>query len=714
MEQELAQIDEDIVTNYPLPLALSYHRALSEEDALLKPRALLAAFESLLKYCAFIALQDSYRLRLNQPKSSPALVELMINLNASAIATLFNDTIVLFRNYWEQMIEPDLYLVLYTDFTEEAPLNLTNVELIETLLGLATKYEAEGNEDLTASECENDYYTHLSYLRALYSRLAFLSNLPLYYFHDPADEAEAIEEPSEEKLAVGEVLMGGYAIEQALADRRLPGAPFGRVAIVSTTKHIVLSLHPLLMLVEITELLPATEESNIPIGPHLIIFYDEIRGSDKEKLLRYWQLGLPQLARDISGPKLALTPQSGIFNRIASLIKLKPAVKTRAQIAQQVSKLIEKRNLPAAILEFKKIADAEPENLAITTRLAEFYLHDNQKEAAVNLFTTIAERCLAEGLVPQAILIYQRVHRLSPQDMEISLKLANICAEQDCIALSLQQCERIVTNAMEIKDYDKVIKALELAGKLHPEDSQLPQRLAQAYLAKNQKAEAIKCLLSSGERFLAQKLYNEAREAYEAVLKIKPLHQLAYALLGEIYLHLEENEKALEMLIPSCQSDPGNSALLKQLGQAYLNTNQLDEAEEVLDTLLTIDNNYDDYLLELARRFFFQGELERVGVTIDKAIHNLMSNNKERQAISILESCLGYNPNHISSIKRLIDIYLLLNDTVNLRRTLQKLVLAARTHKDLEEAKTALRQLISLEPNNPNHVNQLRELETIG
>src|SRR5206468_1147578 len=162
----------------------------------------------------------------------------------------------------------------------------------------------------------------------------------------------------------------------------------------------VLSMHPLLMLVETIE--PANKpagENLLPVGPHLIIFYDEIRGGDQEKLLHHWQLNLPRLTRDNDMPKLTLS-SGGFFNQIVDKIRSSRfARKTRTQMAQQVSKLIESRNLLGAIVEFKKISEAEPENLAIAARLGELYLHAGQREEAIDNFLFIAERCLDDGMV---------------------------------------------------------------------------------------------------------------------------------------------------------------------------------------------------------------------------------------------------------------------------------------------------------------------------
>jgi tetratricopeptide (TPR) repeat protein len=711
MQSNLDQTDAAILNEYPLPLAISYQHALSEQNSLNKPRAIVEAFEALLKYCAIIALQDSYRAGLNPPRFSPATIEQLLNIKAGGAWKILRDTLLLFRHGSNLVIDPDLYFFVYDAFQERPGQRLETWEYAQTLLSLAQKYQTRGGNAPNDNECETDYYTYLPVLRSLYKRAAFVTRLPLLYFHDPVDAAAAIDQATEEALAVAEPMMGLHAIAQALAARRLPGAPFGHLAIKAQRSSAMLNMHPLLMMVETIEMVAANDEG-LAIGPHLIIFFDEIRGSDQDKVLRYWQLNLPALPR---GNEPKLTIQSGIFNQLFDLIKnARSARKTRAKLAQQVQKLIEQRNLGSAIQEFKKISEAEPDNFAIAARLGELYFHAGMRKEAVETFQLLAERCMDDGLVPQAMLMYQRVSRLSPDNINAGLKLANICSDQGCLSLAVQQCERVIEYSAQTNLIGGALKALELAVSLQPRNANMQRRLGEIYKSENKRAAALKCLLVAGEELLSQGQPQVAREVYESILEIKPYHPTAMAALSHMYLDQGENDKAIDMLVPLCQSDPANVELLGSLARAYLNSNQLEAAEETYSTLYALDKTCYENLLELGRRFLFRGDLDRVGLIIERCQYTLMARGKERQAAGLLESCLANNPYHLPSLKRLIDIFLMVRDNNNLRRALRRMAAAAKHEGDLVEAKTALRQLAKLEPENGEYLKQLREMENEG
>ncbi|MBI4853168.1 MAG: tetratricopeptide repeat protein [Acidobacteria bacterium] len=708
---DIDKIDQTIINQYPIPLALKYQRVIMEEDSFAKTKALTGALEALLKYCVLIAIQDSYRTKLNSTRQSPTIAEQLLNPTASTLTNLLTETLFLFRRNQEIIFEPELYLLIYNKFSETPQLRQEVSGLIQALLGFAQLYPYRGEIDSNELECETDFQAYFPLLKALYIHAGFLSALPLVYFHDPMDELEAMEQPSPNSFSLAEVLMGAQAISQIINARRLPGAPFGRVSVKSQNTNTLLSLHPLLMLVETIELLSAKADETLPIGHHLVIFYDEIQGADQEKLLRYWQAELPKTFQNLEGPKLTLT-QGGLFNRFTEWIKTGRA-KSRIQLAQQVGKYIEQRNLAAAILEFKKVYELEPDNLAIATRLGELYIPANQRQEAIDSFRKIAEKCMASGLVPQAMLMYQRVNKLNPKDIISSLKLANICAEQGCQEIALQQCERIVEYSSQTNDREGVFKALELAVSLEPKNPINQRRLAEIYLAKKQKPQALKGLLTAGEILFLEKQYPLAAEVYEEVLKIKPLHQLAFERLGYIYLSLEDYHKAIDMLVPCCQSEPNNLDFLRALGKAYLNNNELDQAYKTYLNLFQLDSNATDELLELGRRFLFVGQLDMVGVVLDSCIDALISQRKERQTINLLESSLANNPQHLASLKMLVKLYILMKDEANLKRTLQRLVIEARSQGNWEEAKAALNQLLNLEPRNSSYLVQLRDLENL-
>lgn len=709
---ELDQIDQTILSQYPTPLALKYQSAIMEENSFAKAKALTGALEALLKYCVSIAIQDSYRTKLVSTRYLPTAIEKLLNPTAGTLTDLLTETLFLFRGSKELIFEPGLYLMVYDDFTEMPQLRSDVSGIIQALLGFAALYPYRGVIESNELECETDFHAYFPLLKGLYSHAAFLSGLPLLYFHDPMDEMEAAEQASPTSFAVAEVLMGGDAINQAINARRLPGAPFGRVSLKSRLNNTLLTLHPLLMLVEAIELLSANDET-LPLGPHLVIFYDEIRGADQEKLLRHWQLELPRLfqSQNLEAPKLAIT-QGGFINRFAEWMKTGKA-KSRTQIAQQVGKYIEQRNLAAAILEFKKIYEVEPDNLAIATRLAELYIPANQRQEAIENFRRIAEKCMSDGLVPQAMLMYQRVNKLNPKDMISSLKLANICAEQGCQEIALQQCERIFEYSSQVNDREGTLKALELAVSLDPNSPTNQKRLAEIYLAKKQKPQALKCLLTAAEALFLDNQHSLSAELYEEVLKIKPLHQQAFERLGFIYLGLGDNQKAIDMLIPCCQSDPNNGDFLKALGKAYLNINDLDKTYKTYSTLFNLDNYATDEFLELARRFLFVGQMDMVGSILDNCLSSLIAQGKERQFVNLLESVLANNPQHLASLKRLVDFYTLAKDDANLKRILQRLLKEARSQGNWEEAKSTLKHLLNLEPRNSSYLVQLRDIENL-
>lgn len=715
MQPVLDQVDEKILKEYPIPLALKYQQVLMQEDSFAKTRALTAALEVLLKYCLCFSIQDSYRSRLSPIRFSPSSIEQMLNLKASSMVKLLTETLFLFRRSKDVMFESELYLFIYEDFSETPKLRTNVSGILQALVEFAERYPYRGAIDSNEFECETDFQNYFPLLKGLYSQAVFLAYLPLIYFHDPMDELEAIEQGSSASLVIAENLMGVQAIAQAMAARRLPGAPFGRIALRSRRSNLLLSLHPLLVLVETIELLSAKSEDTLPIGPHVVIFYDEIRGEGQGKLLHYWQANLSKIVQNLDAPKLTITSQGGILNRLTDWIKTnRSGIKNRLQLAQQISKYIEQRNFTAAITEFKKISESEPDNLAIAARLGELCLSANQRQEAGEIFLKIAERCMEDGFIPQAMLMYQRVSKLNPKDINTSLKLANVCSEQGCQEIALQQCERIIDYTSQVNDIEGSLKALELAVRTYPDNYNNQRRLANIYLAKNQKQQALKCLLVAGEILYSQQLYQLAAEVYEDVLKIKPLHQVAFAMLGYIYLELGENEKAIEMLVPSCQSDPNDTNLLNALLQAYLSLSDIDKAYKTFSKLFNLDQNYSDKILEICNYLVALGELDKINTFLEPYINILISQHKERQVISLLDNCLAKDPYQLSFLRQLANIYEAIKDEASLKRQLQRLVMEARSQSRYEEAKTALRQLNTLDPRNPSYIAQLKDLERIG
>ena len=166
--------------------------------------------------------------------------------------------------------------------------------------------------------------------------------------------------------------------------------------------------------------------------------------------------------------------------------------------------------------------------------------------------------------------------------------------------------------------------------------------------------------IDAGDSAIKQGQFQDALAAFNAAIKVRPNSSLPYYKIAEIYLHLEEYEKAKDAFISFLEIEPNhitalnyvgfifenlndyNSAAkyyervlsiseddlyaLNHLGLAYKQLNRLDEAETQLRLALTLDPNCENPACEnlhnyLGLIYLLRGEIGDAIAELRRSIH---------------------------------------------------------------------------------------------
>jgi tetratricopeptide (TPR) repeat protein len=234
----------------------------------------------------------------------------------------------------------------------------------------------------------------------------------------------------------------------------------------------------------------------------------------------------------------------------------------------------------------RKMADIDPADLKIRSRLADLYTRDGDHERAVGEHVAIAEELNKKGHLAEALQVLEKGLKVDPNSLQLRQELARVHLVQ--------------------KNYDRAVHYLEEAVRQAPQDPQILARLGEAYLGarKIEEAEAIsrrllelapdddESRLQMGRVFLQQDKFDQAfqefgpqiqrhvnrRETEKAaallqqIVQRNPAHIPSLARLAEVY---QEGKK-----------EAAASSAFSQLAEAHINAGQFADAARVLEGLL--------------------------------------------------------------------------------------------------------------------------------
>ncbi len=199
----------------------------------------------------------------------------------------------------------------------------------------------------------------------------------------------------------------------------------------------------------------------------------------------------------------------------------------RSRVLQQAQLLASRGQFEAAIAEWKKLATEMPGDGSIHNSIGDLHLKRNVPGEAATAFLQAASAFRAEGATLKAIAAFKKVLKCDPTRYEVYRHLGDLNVERGLITSAVQDYltlgkyylkERRGKDALEI--YKKIVIQ-------DPSNLNAQQRVAELCVQENQQDEATKVYLQLGRERSAQGRYDEAKDAYLAVLRIDPANSEA-------------------------------------------------------------------------------------------------------------------------------------------------------------------------------------------
>lgn len=382
----------------------------------------------------------------------------------------------------------------------------------------------------------------------------------------------------------------------------------------------------------------------------------------------------------------------------------------KAKALKAASRHVQQGKFQAAIEEYRRIVQAEPSDITTLNTLGDLYVKIGDTGEAIRTFLRIAEHYRAGSFNLKAIAMLKKVSKLDPQNVEVSLKLAGLYAQQKLIVDARHQYLTVAEHCLRAGQQKQALAIYQKIADLDPENTAIQLKLAEAYLRENQTGQAYEAFVAAASEVQRQGKYDEALEIYLKALKVSPESQGALNSVVNLYIQRGETRRAADLIVQMLQTQQGNAELLTLLGRIYQSAGNLEEAEEALTQAVKSDPSRYQYLLDLAEIALRNGDFERALHQVDRVLECLYERREEEKAIAIMHEILARDPGCFGALERLAAIFSRIREDHNLIDTLNSLADAAIRKGEDEVAIKALVQLVQLEPDEIRHRRRLRSL----
>lgn len=282
----------------------------------------------------------------------------------------------------------------------------------------------------------------------------------------------------------------------------------------------------------------------------------------------------------------------------------------RGRILQQAQLLASRGQYDAAIAEWKKLAIDNPTDGSIHNTIGDLHLKRSIPGEAAAAYLQAASAFRAEGATLKAIAAYKKVLKCDPTRYEVYRHLGDLNIERGLISSAVQDYltlgkyylkERRGKDALEI--YKRIIAH-------DPSNLNAQQRVAELCIQENQQDEATKVYLQLGREKSAQGRYDEAKDAYLAVLKIDPKNSEAAQFVDSLKQGGTGSVKAVKPNASASTQKPTEPLDLLAEAVRRITEKQYNGAEAILNQLLTREPGNPQVCQLLARLHLQRGDVQ--------------------------------------------------------------------------------------------------------
>lgn len=283
----------------------------------------------------------------------------------------------------------------------------------------------------------------------------------------------------------------------------------------------------------------------------------------------------------------------------------------RSSVLHSAQLFASRGQFDAAINEWKRLSAESPGDGSIFNSIGELHVKRNANNDAVAAFMQAANAFRAEGATLKAIATFKKILKLDPSRYDVFRHLGDLNAERGLLSSAVQD---YLTLGKHYLKAGKGKDALDIYKKIvsqDPSNLDAQQRVAELCLQENMQDEATKVYLQLGRERSAQQRYAEAKDAYQAVLRIDPANSEAaqfiehYEKTGGTSSH-PEKAGAVHTGGPAKSSEP-----LDLLSEATrrIEEKQFAGAEAILNQLLTKEPGNPEVCQLLAKLHLQRGDL---------------------------------------------------------------------------------------------------------
>ncbi|HNS06195.1 MAG TPA: tetratricopeptide repeat protein, partial [Candidatus Saccharicenans sp.] len=383
----------------------------------------------------------------------------------------------------------------------------------------------------------------------------------------------------------------------------------------------------------------------------------------------------------------------------------------RLKIIEQAEKYVRAGRLKEAIAEYEKLLEDDPSDVSINNLVGDLYVRLGQNDKAIKAFEKVADEYEKRSLSSQSLAILKKICRLNPDKPDYFIKMADLYTRQGFLAEAKQEYLRIAEKFLRQKMVEEAIELYEKVVKLDKDDLNIRIQLAALYKLNGQQDKAVNEILKAADLKISLGQVDEAEKLLKESNKLSPDNARTKLRLAQVLRLKGQAEQAQELARQVLDKIPHDLDALTFLGNLYFEEGKFAAAKEIFTEVLNFYPLNVNARYKIGRINLAEGNVDRAFEYFEPLIDSYLKKKKEDKAIGLLGLILTVRNDYIPALEKLVEILRETNDFSRLEKAEERLIEEFKKIGEKGKMLPLYAELIKLRPADERLAREYRELK---
>lgn len=382
----------------------------------------------------------------------------------------------------------------------------------------------------------------------------------------------------------------------------------------------------------------------------------------------------------------------------------------KVKTLRAAERYLELGKIPAAVKEYCKIVEDEPDDFNTLNMLGDLYVRVGNQPAAISCFRRIAEHYRDQDFALKAIAMFRKIDRLHPNDTEIATHLADLYAQQDLVVEARAHYLAVANAHSKAGATQEGLEVLRKIADLDSQNTEIRIKLAEGYFKEGMNTEAAAAFTEAGRQLVTRGALDEALEVFGKALELHPADHVV--LKGLLAAHSARGtaDEAAELIERASADNPDDVDLLSMLARAHVEAEDPSQAEQATAALIAKESSAYLRYIDVARLYLRSDKVEDAVRVVAGIAEQMLAEREDNKLLELLDELLTCDSDNVQALRLLVRAFWWQRDMEKLKAALERLAEAAEAAGLEKDERYALTQLTRLAPDQAHHVARLRQL----